>query len=534
MYEMNTGIRGLLKKTIQVFLIFLFYLSSYSFAAAPSAICAGNISVSNFDIILIIFDQGVEQTTSEAVSNYQVCDSNNNCFGLNDANLSTDVNNCVYLSLSSQMNAGCDYYVRYRNIENLIGELNSSWQNSNTFAFETLATETYEIMLAQFPNGAYNMRFDGVGRTEFEPGDNIWVIPYFGCFAAQSMILANRISPDPNYLQSAKEFLTWYVNNMNPDGTVYDFTGTYPNFVATGDYDSTDSYASEFILTSLMYYQDTEDSNFLDWVWPNIIKAAGAIDLTLQGDGLTWAKPTYHAKYLMDNSEVWQGYTAAAIFAELEANLTRQSEWQNKADNVLAAIESDLYLGDGLSRYAIAKFENDSLDTGWDDTSPDGLAQCLMIKNVLDEVDKARAQAVWGKVKERFIPNGMPADITVPTWWVMSANATGDSNSVYRDICYVKIFQRLKVIPYIELRSTHIFSIYQEAIAKMLSAGDLNGDDGVNMIDFSLLTTKWKSENCDQGNNWCEKADVNKDGGVDFGDIALFVETWLVNRSFWR
>jgi len=438
---------------------------------APVIRHAGNTSASDFNTVIVVFDRSLDPCTSQDTSNYEV-----DSVEPDQATLSGDANNCVYLTTHQTMEPGETYLVRCRDVENTTGQSNPNWQSSNDFTFQTIETETYEIMLAQFPNGAYNMRFDGVGRTEWEEGDNIWIMPYFASFAAQALIFANRLSPDPNLLESVDDYLHWYANNMNENGTMYDWEGEYPDFEPTGDMDSTDAYAAEFILTSLMYYEDTQDNDFLDWVWPYIIDAAGAIDLTLEDDDLTWAKPSYHVKYLMDNSEVWQGYSAAATLAEYKEDSTRQTAWQGKADDVLAALENELYLGSTLSRYAMAKFEDDSLDTIFDGASPDGLAQCLMIRNVLSETNVSRAQAVWPKTKQQFLPSGVPyahdtaQDILVPTWWVMAAGIAGDANSVYRDICYAKTQQMYQTVPYIELMATHIFAIYQEAVAADASA----------------------------------------------------------------
>jgi hypothetical protein len=42
-----------------------------------------------------------------------------------------------------------------------------------------------------------------------------------------------------------------------------------------------------------------------------ITRALGAIEATQDADGLTWAKPGYPVKYLMDQSEAYGGLVAA-------------------------------------------------------------------------------------------------------------------------------------------------------------------------------------------------------------------------------
>jgi len=44
----------------------------------------------------------------------------------------------------------------------------------------------------------------------------------------------------------------------------------------------------------------------------------------MDADGLTWAKPSWHVKYLMDQAEVYAGLVAA-IDAELATETNRSS-----------------------------------------------------------------------------------------------------------------------------------------------------------------------------------------------------------------
>jgi hypothetical protein len=57
--------------------------------------------------------------------------------------------------------------------------------------------------------------------------------------------------------------------------------------------------------------------------------------------------------------------------------------------------------------------------------------------------------------------------------------------------------------------------------------GDLNGDCRVDMIDFALFADNWLGANCKAANNWCEGADIDKNGEVGFADLAEMVEHWL-------
>jgi hypothetical protein len=46
-----------------------------------------------------------------------------------------------------------------------------------------------------------------------------------------------------------------------------------------------------------------------------VVAAVGAIEATQDADGLTWAKPSWHVKYLMDQAETYAGLAAAARLA---------------------------------------------------------------------------------------------------------------------------------------------------------------------------------------------------------------------------
>jgi hypothetical protein len=60
---------------------------------------------------------------------------------------------------------------------------------------------------------------------------------------------------------------------------------------------------------------------------------------------------------------------------------------------------------------------------------------------------------------------------------------------------------------------------------------DLNHNGRVDLPDFSVLASQWLGNNCNAGNNWCEGADLVKDGTVQIGDLTEFVEWWLADYA---
>ena len=55
---------------------------------------------------------------------------------------------------------------------------------------------------------------------------------------------------------------------------------------------------------------------------------------------------------------------------------------------------------------------------------------------------------------------------------------------------------------------------------------DLNSDEKVNFIDFAIFASQWDANDCNDP-NWCEGADLDRNGDVDYNDLGLFVEYWL-------
>src|SRR5437588_379259 len=75
---------------------------------------------------------------------------------------------------------------------------------------------------------------------------------------------------------------------------------------------STDAYAGTFLYAAWAAWNTGHDTAALTALRPGITGAIRAIESTLDTDGLTWATPTYHVKYLMDEAEVYVGLRSAA------------------------------------------------------------------------------------------------------------------------------------------------------------------------------------------------------------------------------
>lgn len=58
--------------------------------------------------------------------------------------------------------------------------------------------------------------------------------------------------------------------------------------------------------------------------------------------------------------------------------------------------------------------------------------------------------------------------------------------------------------------------------------GDLNLDNNIDLIDFSMFAQRWQQNACNDP-NLCGRADINRSGGVGWPDLRILTENWLSN-----
>ncbi len=56
---------------------------------------------------------------------------------------------------------------------------------------------------------------------------------------------------------------------------------------------------------------------------------------------------------------------------------------------------------------------------------------------------------------------------------------------------------------------------------------DFNEDNNINMKDLAFLALHWMDQNCIEP-DWCDNIDLNKSSRIDFFDLHIFVECWLM------
>lgn len=65
-----------------------------------------------------------------------------------------------------------------------------------------------------------------------------------------------------------------------------------------------------------------------------------------------------------------------------------------------------------------------------------------------------------------------------------------------------------------------------------IPVGDLRCPDGVNFTDFAWLAKNWLRRDCLELNYFCDWADIDQSGEVDYQDLALFADNWLAGTDW--
>lgn len=288
------------------------------------------------------------------------------------------------------------------------GEDFDPYYSHTTFTARSLPAELRHILGTQLPDGA--IAINRSRETGWVRGVGVRIVPYFACMSAVALVKGYSITGDEQLLAAVRDYVDWHVAHFNEDDTINDYRGTYPNYPSTGDYDSTDSYGSLFIYLLWQYYMHTGDAGYIEAHYPNVLRAVNAIELTMEEDNLTWAKPQWHIKYTMDNVEVFQGYSAAAQIARVLGRTEDFAAFADKADKTREAVLGELYFADAdPPRFSVGKDNGGEIFGGWEVYYPDGMANDFVLAYLLPAGDE-RAAAAWSEGRSLFLRNNLPAD----------------------------------------------------------------------------------------------------------------------------
>ncbi|MEG1073708.1 MAG: hypothetical protein RSF84_01110 [Ruthenibacterium sp.] len=164
------------------------------------------------------------------------------------------------------------------------------------------------LITTQLSNGAFARRPTENGTVSAEP--------YFASFTALALMEGDA---DAQYRDAVKQYMDWQFSHLNDAasdyngvaGTIYNYEmtvtdGKVTEERATGEYDSTDSYAAVFLSVARCFFDQYGEKEYLQAHAADLLAVSGAMLATMD-DGLTNAKPDYAVKYLMDNAEVFAG-----------------------------------------------------------------------------------------------------------------------------------------------------------------------------------------------------------------------------------
>lgn len=258
-----------------------------------------------------------------------------------------------------------------------------------------IETEANWIASLQQPSGAIVMSRD---KTYIWDGKECYKIePYFANLA----VIAMLENPTSENIDVAKKWIEWYMNHLNSP----DYNGIYGSVYAyyidkldnaeysAGTYDSTDSYAATFMMLLKKYYEITGDDTFLITNRREIEQIANVMIATQDNDGLTYAKPDYEVKFLMDNTEVYEGlssieYLESTVFNDLE----KAEYYRNKKELNFNGVEK--YLWSNLDN----NYKKDANSiTDWATFYPDATSQLFPIWTDVISLESLRAKDLYFK-----------------------------------------------------------------------------------------------------------------------------------------
>lgn len=176
--------------------------------------------------------------------------------------------------------------------------------------------------------------------TQFAPSGALLytterINPYYANLAAIGL------TKDPTRYVQIENWMRWYVAHLNKTdrwgvgGTMYDYNIVNGVEVSSGNADSTDSYAATFLSLAYHYFATGNPAaqSYVRSIAPQLELIASVLVKTQQSDGLTWAKPDYQIKYLMDNAEVFRGLADASTLFGSMGDTTRQAYYGTLATN---------------------------------------------------------------------------------------------------------------------------------------------------------------------------------------------------------
>jgi predicted alpha-1,2-mannosidase len=190
---------------------------------------------------------------------------------------------------------------------------------------------------------------DGAIPESLDYPPSAFVTTYVSNYAAFGLARAAMVTGDSSYLDDAWRELGFYTRHEEPlTGYVTDYNVPLPagtGAQSTGSYDSTDAYASMFLVAANEAVVASGDRvpAVDSWVLQGAKNAFGALMSTQQPDGFFFATPTYDLAMTMDESEDYAGLLAAADLFAAAHDRALEGKALDAAQRLAAAFQDVLW-----------------------------------------------------------------------------------------------------------------------------------------------------------------------------------------------
>jgi hypothetical protein len=231
------------------------------------------------------------------------------------------------------------------------------------------------------------------------------ISPYFANRAAIGMVLAG------GHTAAVQSWMSWYLAHLNltdmwgTSGTIYDYSvnaqGTESSL---NQADSTDAYAATFLSLANAFYNsgDPTAQAYVISVRPQLDAVASVILSGQQSDGLTWARPDYHIKYLMDNVEVYAGLRDyASLLSRAFGDDANSRAVSSRAAQVASGLESEMWNAGGNQYYNYVGEAGFKSPTDWTNYYSSA-SELFPVLYGLISPSSARAQSLYAQFNSAF------------------------------------------------------------------------------------------------------------------------------------
>jgi len=286
-----------------------------------------------------------------------------------------------------------------------------------------IADDANWVLQGQLPDGAIAWYVD-----------KSHISPYLANYAAIGLAEARKQTGSRVYSAAAWSWLHWYAGHQDSNGFVTDYNVDASGVeTSTGDEDSTDAYAGTYLSALRAAYAVDPDWSQLSSLHPSIAAAVGAIEATQDTDGLTFAKPSWPVKYLMDQAETYDGLVSADELAGALGDRVLAHRSQTDAAAMKTGIAS---LWDApTGGYDWAK-SGGVTTTDWTQLYPDAMEQAWIAGSPAISTTRARqlvntleqAQPLWDSPTATANVNGGAGTVgywAVAGWGLLRVGQTG-------------------------------------------------------------------------------------------------------------